>query len=210
MKDCRRCTHPGRDCIPYLMTLSQEDTMAWCAVRKKALHLSNDDIADRSGIPKSTVDRIFSPHTTDCRFTTMQPIVCVLSGCKAEDLDCDSIENPTEALVEQVKAKEEIIKHLEEENNRKNGVIDHLHATAKEDIERAKEEESESIAYMKQKEKVYVRTIYTLGIVSILTLVVILGALIIDRSNKNMGFFWLDNQPEIIYITPEPNKAPLE
>lgn len=123
MKNCKECTHPGRDCIPYIMTLSQEDTLAWCQARKKALHLSNDEIAERAKVPKSTVDRVFSPKATDCRFSTMQPIVCLLAGCSAEELDCDNAEHSTETLMEQIRAKDEIIRHLEEENHRKNGVI---------------------------------------------------------------------------------------
>lgn len=191
MKNCKECTHPGRDCIPYIMTLSQEDTLAWCQARKKVLHLSNDEIAERAKVPKSTVDRVFSPKATDCRFSTMQPIVCLLAGCSAEELDCDNAEHSTETLMEQIRAKDEIIRHLEEENHRKNGVIDHLHMTAKEDIERAKEEESESIAYMKKKEKGYLRLICALSIALAVTVLIIVAGLVLDMLDPSKGFFWL-------------------
>ena len=75
--------------------------------------------------------------------------------------------------------------------NRKNGVIDHLHMTAKEDIERAKEEESESIAYMKKKEKGYLRLICALSIALAVTLLIIVTGLVLDMLDPSKGFFWL-------------------
>lgn len=154
--------------------------------------MSNEDIADRTNVPKGTVDRVFSPRDADYRFTTMQPIVCVLSGCSAEELDCEAAYlTPSEVLLEQVKAKDEIIRHLEEETKRQDEHIKHLEATAKADIERAKNEEAESIAYMKRKEKSHIRLIYTLAIALSITVLTILTALIVDRLNPNIGFFWL-------------------
>lgn len=192
MKNCKECTHPGRDCIPYLMTVSQSDLLEWCKHRKKEMRMSNEDIADRTNVPKGTVDRVFSPRDADYRFTTMQPIVCVLSGCNAEELDCEAAYlTPSEALLEQVKAKDEIIRHLEEETKRQDEHIKHLEAAAKADIERAKKEEAESIAYMKKKEKSHIRLIYTLAIALSITVLTILTALIVDRLNPDIGFFWL-------------------
>ena len=99
MKNCLECTHAGRDCIPYLMTLSQADLLAWCKARKDALKVTSDNISQRSNVPKSTVDRILSPKNTDCRFTTMQPIICTLTGCSTEELDCDNVERPDEIMI---------------------------------------------------------------------------------------------------------------
>lgn len=192
MKNCKECTHAGRDCIPYLMTVSQAETFAWCKIRKELLHMSNEEIADRTSVPKSTIDRIFSPKDTDCRFSTMQPILCALSGCTAEELDCEAaFLTPSEALLEQVKAKDEIIRHLEEETKRQNEHIKAMETAAQADIERAKKEEAESIAYMKKKEKSHLRLIYTLAVALSITILTILAALIIDRLNPDIGFFWL-------------------
>lgn len=192
MKNCKECTHPGRDCIPYLMTVSQAELQEWCKHRKKVLHMSNEDIADRTFVPKGTVDRVFSPKDADYRFSTMQPIVCILSGCSREELDCEAAyQTPSEALLEQVKAKDEIIRHLEEETKRQDAHIRAMEASAQADMERAKKEEAESIAYMKKKEKGHVKTIYTLAVLLAFTLLLIITALIIDRLNPDIGFFWL-------------------
>ena len=173
------------------MTLSPSDTLAWCKARKEALHLSNEDIAYRTNLPKSTVDRIFSPKETDCRFTTMQPVARVLCGCTVEELDCDAYKPPSEILLEQIRTKEEIIHTLEEEVKRQEEHIKQLQATAQADLQRAKDEEAESLAYMKKKEQGHIRAIYTLAILLAVFLMVIIAALIVDRINPDIGFFWL-------------------
>ena len=53
------------------------------------MHLSNGEISERSNVPKGTVDRIFSSDMSDCRLSTILPIICVLSGCKENDLSCE-------------------------------------------------------------------------------------------------------------------------
>lgn len=54
-----------------------------------------------------------------------------------------------------------------------------------------KKEEAESIAYMKKKEKSHIRLIYTLAVALSITVLAILTALIVDRLNPDIGFFWL-------------------
>ena len=191
LKKCEDCKHAGRDCIPFLMTLSPEDLLAWCKIRKSVLHISSEEIADKSCVPRGTIDRLLSSKGTDCRFSTMQPIICLLSGCKKEDLDCSKETHSSETLNEKLKAKYEIIHHLEEENMRQAEYINQLQVMAKEDIERAKEEEKISIDYMKRKEKRLVITIYILGALLAISLIIIIAALVIDKNNQNVGFFWL-------------------
>lgn len=87
-KKCLECTHPGKDCIPHLLALHGPDLIAWCKDRKKKLDLSNAELAARSNVPKGTIDRLFSSDTIDFRFSTIQPVICVLTGCAPADLDC--------------------------------------------------------------------------------------------------------------------------
>lgn len=173
-KNCVNCTHPGRDCIPYLMTFTNAELLEWAKMRRTALHLSYEELSEKSGVPLSTIEKMLGRKGADCRFGTAQPVIRVLSGCTPEELDCEIVEHPSEAFVEQLKAKEEIIRHLE-----------------KEDMERAKDEENESIAYMKKKEKSYLRLICTLSIALAVTLLVIIAALVLDRLDPTKGFFWL-------------------
>lgn len=111
-KNCFDCPHPGKDCIPYLMTLPGHDLLAWCKDRKKKLGLSNIDIADRTDVPKGTIDRIFAADTMDFRFSTIQPVICVLSGCNPEELDCESAApSPDTELLMQVHDLQKDLQH---------------------------------------------------------------------------------------------------
>lgn len=114
---CLNCRHSGKDCIPHLMALAATDLIAWCKDRKKQLDLSNADIAERSNVPKGTVDRIFGKEVfTEFRFSTIQPIIRVLTGCKMEDLDCMNQTTPDQALLNTIEKQNDYIKSLEKEN----------------------------------------------------------------------------------------------
>lgn len=90
LEKCKTCTHSGRDCFPYIASLPSHELIAWCKIRKDAMHLSNGEISERSNVPKGTVDRILSASDmSDCRLSTILPIICVLSGCKENELSCE-------------------------------------------------------------------------------------------------------------------------
>lgn len=193
MKDCKKCNKAGKNCIPHLMTMTPEEMHVWCKARKAALHLTNEEIAEEANMPKRTVERIFSDSNTDSRFTSMQPIIRILSGCSEKELDCDQAQRtPNEVLLEQIKMKDAMIRHLEEETKRLNDHIAQLQANAQADMDRAKNEEAESLAYMKKKEKSHVRTIRALSVIIAVLLLLIITALIVDRLNSHIGFFWLE------------------
>ena len=93
---CWTCDHMGRNCIPYLVSLSSADLLEWCRERKAILRLSNAQIAEETGIPKGTIDRLLSPGNTDFRYSTMQPVVFLLAGIRPEDLVCSTMATPEE------------------------------------------------------------------------------------------------------------------
>ena len=93
LEKCKTCTHSGRDCFPYIASLPSHELIAWCKIRKDAMRLSNGEISERSNVPKGTVDRIFSSDMSDCRLSTILPIICVLSGCTEKDLTCEHLES---------------------------------------------------------------------------------------------------------------------
>ena len=89
LEKCKTCTHSGQDCFPFIASLPSHELIAWCKIRKDAMHLSNGEISERSNVPKGTVDRILSSDMADCRLSTILPIICVLSGCKENELSCE-------------------------------------------------------------------------------------------------------------------------
>ena len=79
--ECVKCAKLGVECDgPNFFTLPAHDILEWCKARKAELHLSNDKIADLSGIPRGTVARIFAGSHEDFKFGTVQPILRVLIG----------------------------------------------------------------------------------------------------------------------------------
>ena len=87
---CLNCQNPGRECLKRLLTMTGDELLIWCKARKKSLGLSNADIASATNVPKGTVDRLLSSSGSDVRFSTIQPIIRLLSGCTDEEFDCSS------------------------------------------------------------------------------------------------------------------------
>lgn len=169
-KDCRQCTHPGKDCIPYLMTMPTADLLEWCRVRKQALHLSYDELSAQSGVPQSTLERIMGTRGADCRFATLQPIIRVLSGVAEESLDCCHNAKTDQSLKETIEHQAQTIKMLQEENERS----------------------TETIEYMRKQEKRKNRVISVLSIALGVFALAVIAALVVDKLNTSIGFFWLN------------------
>lgn len=64
----------------YFITLTPQDIVKWCRERKKSLELSNQKLADLSGVPIGTIDRIMSGNYTKFKYSSIQPIVATLLG----------------------------------------------------------------------------------------------------------------------------------
>lgn len=64
----------------YFITLNPTDIVKWCRDRKKSLGISNQKLADLSGVPIGTIDRIMSGNYTEFKYSSIQPIVSTLLG----------------------------------------------------------------------------------------------------------------------------------
>lgn len=197
LESCKTCTHYGRDCILFVMSLPVSDLIAWMRIRKDALRLSNAEIAEASGVPKGTVDRIFaSSGPSDLRVTTAQPIVRVLAGCTMDDLTCSPLADAS--LAGHVAHLEDTISRLEAENKRQSAYIEQMRETARCDIERAKQEEKVSLDYMKALANRRMRIITVLSAVLAVAVLTIFAALVLDWIDPHRGFLWLDHIASLI------------
>ena len=113
-KKCKSCDHAGKDCVPYLVSLSSANLIEWCRERKQFLHISNAQISEGTNVPKGTIDRLFSPGNTDFRYSTMQPIVFFLAGIKPEELNCEALHEAEERNGETVELLKDQVKHEQE------------------------------------------------------------------------------------------------
>lgn len=172
--ECITCPQLGQSCDgPNFFSVSAPELLSWCKRRKKHIQISNSDLAELSGTPKGTIDRLFSgsPDVVDFKHETVRPILKVLVGGQFCGNPCPSpptADHPgaTEKLREcerEIKWQEDKIMHLEKENNLL--------------IEQLKEKDltlHERASYLRQKDV----AIRTLGVVAGVCLIAIIALLI--------------------------------
>ena len=86
------------DYLPNVLSLNPSDLINWCKNRKQFLGLSNQRLAEQSGVPVGTIDRIMAGKYTEFRYSSIQPIVAVLIGIredtpKPENADAQQVQN---------------------------------------------------------------------------------------------------------------------
>lgn len=172
---CNDCDRAGIDCAPFLLSLSSEDLLEWCRIRKKHLRITNEELAEKANVASGTVGRLLRAKGTDFIYSSMQPVVLALLDVDADKVSCQEPTAPDEeriaALVQQ----------------------------HKEEMERQRADDQQTIDILREQLKNEHETstkrltaIKWLGVSLGFTLVLIIVALIIDRLNPNIGFFWLD------------------
>lgn len=190
---CLFCNHSGKDCIPFVMSLPLQDIITWCKERKEKLGITNAKLSELTNIPKGTVDRMFSESEklTDFRFSTIQPVVMVLTGTTEGEVLCESqvIDEQTQ---KKLKTQAETIQRLE-------GELQKANEQHRRNMQTAKAEEESRVNYMKEQLRIAQNTSYlrrkAIVILSVLlgiALLVIIVALIVDKLNTDIGFFWID------------------
>lgn len=102
---------------PEVLSLNPKELIAWCNNRKKEKRLSNAKLADITGVPEGTIDRIFTGKNLEFRYSTIQPIVSYLIGIQ----DDTPTQAPNKYYVETIDGYKLIIEN-------KNFIIDNLNA----------------------------------------------------------------------------------
>ena len=172
---CIKCPKVGVSCEgPHFFTMSGAELLEWCKERKKFLKLSNEKLSEltylqkgnMNGIPKGTIDRLFSGEHLDFKFETMRPIIKVLAGGEFVEAPCP--EEPNNFA-------DENICRLAEENAR---LKEHL------------TEEQEMKAFFKEQYSFRGKAIIALTTFLGISILLIFAALIIDLANHDLGFIW--------------------
>jgi len=180
--ECITCPKLGESCDgPNFVALSAHDLLEWCKRRKAHLKMSNAKLAELSDMPKGTVDRLLAGDHMDYKFETIRPMVkALVGGAWGENPCADPRGQADERL-------EETVKRLEEEKK-----------NLKEQVKTIMEEYHEEVTFLKEQvkneqenAKSRKKAIIVLGTCLGLTLTLIIAALIMDRLNPDIGFFWL-------------------
>lgn len=170
---CLSCPKLGVSCTgPNFLSMNAHEALEWCKMRKSQMEWSNAKLADFSGIPKGTIDRLWANNHVDFKYDTICPIIAALVDINCCVKPCEATQDDT--LTAQVE-------RLEKAN------------------EALKAEMETRVDYMKEQLRLEQKTskgrknaTVFLAICLGLTLTLIIVALIVDRINPNIGFFWLD------------------
>lgn len=81
---CIECEKLGKECHPNLYIMNMAEIRDFLRARKDFQNLTNADVAERSGIPKGTVDAFFCGSRRDVNYSTLSPILCALVGNNGE------------------------------------------------------------------------------------------------------------------------------
>lgn len=89
--ECITCDMLGRLCDgPNFISMPAADLLDWCKRRKQHLGLSRERLADLSGVPLGTINRLLSGTHYDFRYETLRPIIMVLIGGTLSGNPCPS------------------------------------------------------------------------------------------------------------------------
>lgn len=145
--------------------------------------LSNQDIADATGVPLGTVARVFGNQPTNFKYETIQPIIVFLVGSDIYS------EQPTKSLPddEMISFYKNVIKELRQsldsEKTKHNEDVITLKAETKEQIAEMKSEHSKSIHHYEKAVTFYRVSCAFFVIISILLI-------ILDYTLPNVGWIF--------------------
>ena len=189
--ECVKCSKLGVECDgPNFFTLPAHDILEWCKARKAELHLSNDKLADLSGIPRGTVARIFAGSHEDFKFGTVQPILRVLIGGTYHRESCPDPNGDSAAKIQSLEKKNESLRSVIKENK----------AAYDADLERERADADRREDYLKSHLKEKTKIIKVLSISLSCAVAIILTALIVDFLRPDIGFIWSQSMNTILGI----------
>lgn len=180
--DCITCSKIGISCNgPRFVAMTAPELLAWCRARKSHLGYSNAKLAELSAMPKGTIDRLFAGEHIDFRYETIRPLIKALAGGELTGNACPATrEDDNTELLEQ-------IERLKMDNTRLQDKADEIEQHYREELRfmRTQLEYEHSTRHNARVALIVVSVL--LGI----ALLAIIAALIADKLNGNMGFFWL-------------------
>ena len=180
---CITCPKLGKGCDgPNFFSLPATDVLEWVKTRKTEMRLSNAKLADLSGVPKGTIDYVLGSNRADFKFETMRPIIRVLVGGEFGGNPCPDPNGDLSAKIAE----------LEKKNEALHGVIKENKAAYDADLERERFDADRRVDYLKHQLRVRMIFLIVMAAALMITVGVIIVALLIDRSNPNKGFFWLE------------------
>lgn len=158
--------------------MSPRDIAGWIRQRKAAIGISNAELAERSGVPLSTINRILGSGWSNYRIDTIAPILTVLVG-GWPDTAC-----PEDAGGELYIMRDRVT-HLERELSFARHRADQAHEAAQGNVDTLHAQADAQDARLRHMR----RLVYALGIALLAVLLGVIGLLIYDINNLSVGYF---------------------
>ena len=146
---CITCKKIGESCVPNLMLLSFTDLLKWCAKRQKHLDWTNNDLADKSNVPVSTINRIKGGDYLDCRYSTIKNILITLIGGTTDEFSCTEQVEKELRQMEQLEQQAAYMTAIQGENDMLKGVLSKIDDQHRNDIRAIRKEYQDQIDFLK-------------------------------------------------------------
>ena len=194
-KDCAKCEHLGRDCPKKLMLLPLDELIDWCLHIMKQYRITHEGLAKLSGVPKGTIDRILAKQSADCKYSTIHTIVCTLFECMGvsaiclDDITTESAAQADELARQNAELRASLASSEKERQALQSRVEDFVESRAlmKEQIVK-KDANIDSLTATINDQR---RAVKFLAAMLGGALLVITVALLVDKINPNVGYFWI-------------------
>lgn len=190
-EDCLKCKKLGSPCDgPNFFAMSTAELVEWCNARRKQIGLTYDRIADETHLSKGTVSGFFSGGHADYRLETIRPILHLLVGGEWGDSPCADPTDDERAgyearitrMEEELRWRDDKIAQLQKNNDAMQTLITNTNARNEQDKD-----------FLRSQIKAKNKTIAILASLLGICVLFIVAALIIDRTNSDIGFFWLES-----------------
>jgi len=187
--ECIECQKIGISCDgPNFFAMSTPELLAWCKARKAYLRASNAQLAEKSGMPKGTIDRLFAGEHVDFRYETIRPLLKALTGgawagnpCAAIQED-EALQKKVQELEAELARRDESIRHYKENYDDMTKLVANTNKRHEEQLKFLRGE-------IKRKNK----AVTTLTVLAVLALLYIIVTLIIDLADPSRGYYWLES-----------------
>lgn len=189
---CLKCAQLGTNCDgPNLLAMDTVELGLWCnELRKMHPGMTYDRIANETGVSKTAVHGFLTGAHEDCSMHTARTVAKHIMGDNWDNNPCGNLTNSEKAAYEEQveKLKTSIVWHEDkiQDLKEKNASLETLVANTNARMTKDKDFLREQI---KSKNKAMV----TLTICLAVALLVIIAALVIDRNDPGVGFFWLES-----------------
>ena len=191
---CLTCKQLGIDCDgPNFLAMDTIELGQWCDEKRKTIPgMTYDKTAAETGISKTGVYNFLKGVHPNCGIDTIRPIIKLYTGGKWDDNPCGNITNTEKAAYEdrikeleklldyEVRWRDDKIKHLETTNASMQTLVTNTNARFTKDKD-----------FLREQIRNRNKAVTVLSIFLGLCLLLIIGALVVDKLDPSKGFFWL-------------------